>query len=83
MDQVRFSLAVNVFIAEFVNFTQDTRDKEPRPQSGEDKETKWVEPAPVSFDDLMARIRHIVLTERLRVCINYEKGKTVCSKARN
>ena len=62
-------------VVEFVNFTQDTRDKEPRPQSEEDKETKWVEPAPVSFDDLMARIRHIVLTERLRVCFNWLKGK--------
>ncbi|KAK7002739.1 hypothetical protein BgiMline_004147 [Biomphalaria glabrata] len=30
-------------------------------------ETKWIESAPVSFVDLLARIRHIVLTNRLRI----------------
>ncbi|KAH9519717.1 hypothetical protein Btru_070724 [Bulinus truncatus] len=30
-------------------------------------ETKWIESAPVSFEDLLARIRHIILTNRLRI----------------
>ncbi len=50
-----------------MNFTKDNPGENTRRGDQEQKETEWVEPPPVSFDDLMARIRHIVMTDRLRV----------------
>ena len=56
--------------SEFVGHTMDNADISDKNRTNEVvQETKWVESAPVSFEELMARIRDIVLSSRLRVCI--------------
>ena len=54
---------------EFVNYVV-SKPAEKKKQRQEEDEEK-VEEADISYDDLMARIRHHVLTNRLRVSILY------------
>ena len=53
----------------FVNYAQADNDDSKLVSTDEvgDSEMGSVEPPAVTFEDLMARIRHIVLTNRLRV----------------
>ena len=55
---------------EFVGHTIDDADISDQNRTNvviQAKEDKWVESTPVKFEELMARIRHIVLANRLRV----------------
>jgi len=65
---VNYPAFVQAVDREFVGHTMDNADISDKNRTNEIvQETKWVESAPVSFEELMARIRHIVLASRLRV----------------
>ena len=59
-----------IYTVEFVGHTMDDADLSQKGRTNEPVKEIPITSADsnVSYDDLMARIRHIVLTNRLRVC---------------
>ncbi|GFR65921.1 hypothetical protein ElyMa_001958300 [Elysia marginata] len=67
---VNYPAFVQAVDREFVGHTIDDADISDQNRTNvviQAKEDKWVESPPVNFEELMARIRHIVLANRLRV----------------
>ena len=58
------------FIIEFVNYTKDSPEQNTQSELGSpaiEEQLKSVDISGVDFDELMSRIRHVVLTNRRRV----------------
>ena len=76
-----FFIRVVISSVEFVNYTQDAPEldtQSPSLSTGLEEPMTEIVITGVDYDEIMSRIRHIVLTNRRRVSISFEQLYKYC-----